>query len=174
MGPASTPLDKPPPKDIDPAEWWRQKAKKFPFRPESLCDGKWYWEYKTKMCSPTAADTAAGWPENTMVVVSTEKHRRHPVVKDRFLMGYPFGLGYPLGFGRRTDPLNGLMLLPGLEASVDPKPKSGPPNTVLLEVRNPNWKPCDFSNPSVPRSNPQIWRFWYPSVRPLVMRDEQL
>jgi hypothetical protein len=167
MGPVTEPFDKPPPEGTDQAEWWRQKAKKRPFTPESLCDGKWYWSYHTKTRSPTPKDTAAGWPENTMVIVSTEKRKSpgFPVEKDHFRQGEGIGVGHP------SDPWNDLKLLPGMEASVNPKPKSGPPNTLLLEVRNPGWK---LYEPD-PRRNPQLWRFWIDPARDyLVMRDEEL
>jgi hypothetical protein len=54
-----------------------------------------------------------------------------------------------------------------MEASVNPNPKSGPPNTVLLEVRNPHWKQN--------WSEPQTRRFWIdPTHGYLVMRREEL
>ena len=135
MGHVTEPFDKPPPPNTEPAEWWRQKAKRFPFRPESLCDGRWYREYETKTRSPTPADTAAGWPKDTMAIVSIKISRKNPVQRDHFRVEDP------LGWGRPMDPINYFQLIPGFETSVDPKPKSGPPNTVLLETRDPNWKP---------------------------------
>jgi hypothetical protein len=169
MGPMTRFNDKAPTSDTDPSTWWREKTKKIPFRPESLCDGEFYWRYDVKTRNPTPADIAAGWPEDTMVLVSTEKHKDRPVNRDYF------NVGHILGWGRPTEPMNGLQLLPGIQASIIQKPKAGPPNTVLLEARNPSWKLGNSSELSELKRYPQIWRFWINSAKDyLVMRQEEL
>lgn len=115
------------------------------------------------------ADLAAGWPKNTMAIESIKASRKAPVQRDHF------HVAYPLGWGRPMDPINYFQLIPGLQASVDSKPKSGPPNTVLLEVRNPDWKLQGSPDFSQIRNNPQVWRFWIDPTRDhLVMRREEL
>jgi hypothetical protein len=172
MGPLTEPSDKAPPKGTNPAEWWREKVKRLPFIPASMCDGTSYWTYDAKTRPPTAADKAAGWPEHTMVIVSINKRQYPsvPVAKDRFHLPDPLYFG-----GHPTDLRRDLRILPGFMTSLDAKPKSGPPNSVLLEVRNPVWRPSNPSDLDGLHTNPQIWRFWIDPARDhLVMRRDIL
>lgn len=148
-------------KDADPASWWRTKSEKLRFRPDRLCDGKWVWRYETKFRRATPAEIAAGFPEDEMVAASVAKQREHPIVRrddpwadDGFSnMGHTFGPAFGPLFG----------------ATIETKPKSGPPGSILLEVRNPSWKPETYS----PGRYPQAWRFWIdPQHSYLVMRTD--
>ena len=103
MGPVSEPSTSRPRRTPIRRSGGDRRRRTFPFRPESLCDGKWYWEYETKTRRPTTADTAAGWPEeHDGCRVQSKSTEARPVERDHFR------LGYPLGFGRPTDPLNDL------------------------------------------------------------------
>jgi hypothetical protein len=159
------------PKDADPAAWWKKKVEALQFRPESRCDGKWEWQYSITSRNPTPADIAAGASGDAMVIESIQKKRGQPVRKDQFRDQYPIGMmGHPTN--RYSPPPFGLRLLPGFEAAVDPKPKSGPPGTISLQVSNPDWKPTESQSvfPS-----PQTWRLWFaPNKGYLLVRWEEL
>ncbi len=158
-GPVTRPSDELAPEDADPAAWWRNKAEKLPFRPEELCDGKWLWEYVTKSRRPTQADIDAGAPKDTHVLVSIDKKRRHLASK---------GLGAD-SYSSRGWPRVVYYVHWNLKATLDPTPTSGPPDTVLLELRNLAWKPEHG------KRSPQIERFWIDPERDyLVIRSERL
>jgi hypothetical protein len=159
------------PKDVDIAQWWRREVQKMPFRPRALCDGKWCWGFEFKGWHiATKDEIASGWPHDVQIYTSIEKTKQPgPVDKEEGLW-----LNDPLCYlGHPTNPSGGvpfgLGIYPGHEMSVDMKPKSGPPNTVLLEVRDLKWK----MNESAPWARPQTWRMWIdPTQDHLLMRYE--
>jgi hypothetical protein len=126
-----------PPDDTDRAAWWREKAKNMQFAPEELCDGKWIWDYLVQGAS-------------------IEKKRNNMILsRDQAWQNCLISAGRP---NICTSMCN---------ATIDLKPKSGPPNTVLLEFRNPI-----IGRPGSP-FNPPIQRCWIaPEKSYLVMRNE--
>jgi hypothetical protein len=160
-----------PPKGADPATWWSQKAEKVRFVPSVRSDGTWVWEYMTSGRLPTQADIDAGAPKDKTFLASNEKRRHGPTLppgtdKGEFIDcadDHPEYLARPLPYLRAPDYI-GVALN---EAKLDPKPASGPPNTVLLEVHNSHWTPGGY--------HPQMWRYWIDPQRGyLVMRYEEL
>ena len=159
-GYTTRPTDKLPSKGIDPAAWWQEHVAKVRFVPYKLCDGDAVWEYNRKSRAPTPADIAAGAPADAAVLLSTEKRLSGRVVPGNFTDMEDYS-----SQGRPYFPIFGP---PYYDTTVDPMPKSGPPNTVLLEFRNAGWKPGETFPP-------QIWRYWIDPVRSyLVMREEQI
>ncbi|MGO9113458.1 MAG: hypothetical protein ACLP9L_29860, partial [Thermoguttaceae bacterium] len=160
-----------PPKDTDPATWWRQKAEKVRFVPSELSDGTWVWVYMTSGRMPTQADIDAGAPKDKVFLASNEKRRQMPTLPPGTGKGdiiyladvHPEYLTRPLPYLLAPD-YSGFALN---EVKLDPKPASGPPDTVLLEVHNSHWTPGGY--------HPQTWRYWIDPQRGyLVMRYEEL
>jgi len=166
------PPGEPIPTGADPATWWKQKAETLQFQPENRCDGKWEWRYDAKSRNPTPADIAAGASRKLRVIESIEKKRMYPVRKESFREGYPICLmGHPTN-GFSMPPPSGLGIYQGFVAGVDAKPKSGPPGTILLQVRNPDWKPVKSEHGY---RSPQMWRLWFaPDKGYLLVRCEEL
>jgi hypothetical protein len=128
-----------PPKNADPATWWKQNLEKVRFEPFDICDGKWLWNSLDNRRLPAFPP---GLAKGEYLRVSD---------------GHPEYLARPL-----PD-----LADPGNEARLDPKPASGPPNTVMLEVRGPNGSPGTRSS--------QTRRYWLDPERGyLVMRYEEL
>jgi hypothetical protein len=166
------PPGEPIPTGADPAAWWRQKAEKQQFRPETRCDGTWRWRYDPKRRSPTAAEIAAGASRKVMVIESNQKERVDSVRKDAYYEAYPIMMmGHPTN-SASPPPLGMGIDAPDFDAGVDPKPKTGPPNTILLQVRDPNWKPITSQ---YGYRGPQMWRLWFfPKMGYLLVRWEEL
>ncbi len=173
VDPLSRPSDQLPQKDADLERWWRQKAENAPFVPLTLFDGRQRWNYSTDTRPPNQAEIDAGADPDARVIVSTEKSKQFPLPKayDRevsplSLMGHPTTLlaSPPSGL-----PIYGELCL----ATINQEPNDGPPNTILLELRNPIWKLDDSGERRW--SDPQIIRFWIDPERDhLVMRCDKL
>jgi hypothetical protein len=97
-----------PPKDADPATWWKQNLERVQFVPFDVCDGKWQWNFLDRNRMPAVLPGLA--------------NGEYLRISD----GHPEYLARPL-----PD-----LDCPGNEARLNPKPAAGPPNTVLLEVRH--------------------------------------
>jgi hypothetical protein len=126
------------PQDVDPAKWWTRKAETVQFVPGEVCDGKW-------LLTSMDATRRLAFPPGT-----EEGGHIH------MIDNHPEYLARPLP-----------PLTPLDEVKVNPKPTSGPPNTVLLEVH--------AAHPQPGHHGPQIWRYWIdPEQGHLVMRYEEL
>ena len=146
-----------PPEGTDHAAWWKKKAEKLQFVPEELCDGKWIWQYLVQgVRQPTPPEIKAGTPGDFLVIESIEKKRNNMIVnRDQAWRNWLISAGRP-----------NICTAEG-KATIDLKPKSGPPNTILLEFRNPT-----IGTPGS-TSNPPIQRCWIaPEKSYLVMRNE--
>ena len=161
------PPEKMPPKETDPATWWKQRAEKVQFEPYELCDGKWLWLYLYSSRAPTQAEVDAGAPKDKPFIVSNEKQRR-PAFPPRTDKGDDMYCAdnHPEYLARPLPEFAALGYSPD-EVKLVPKPASGPPNTVLLEVHNSHWTSGGYY--------PQMWRYWIdPEQGYLVMRYEEL
>ncbi|MGA2797658.1 MAG: hypothetical protein ABSE63_08780 [Thermoguttaceae bacterium] len=146
-----------PPEDTDPAAWWKKRAEKLQFVPEELCDGKWIWQYLVQgVRQPTPPEIKSGTPENSLVIESIEKKRNKMILnRNEAWRNWLISAGRPN------------ICTSMCKATIDLKPKSGPPNTVLLEFRNPI-----IGQPGNP-FDPPIQRCWIaPEKSYLVMRNE--
>lgn len=166
------PRDELAPEDADPQTWWRQKVQTVKFRPYEVCDGKWIWTYKVKSRLPTQEDIDAGASEAHRVIISIDKERKGPVIPRRGVPDHGWGggpefAGRPRFFHYRP---------PYSEVRLDSKPTTGPPNAVLLEIRDPLWKPEHARASLGPgRCQPQMVRDWIDTERGyLIMRRERL
>ncbi len=159
------------------AGWWRQKADTAWFGPSAIFDGKWHWEYSTETRRPTRAEIDAGADKDARILVSTEKKRLLPWPRDYYWEAEPLCyMGHPTNFDDSPPiglPIYQFSFGAYCLATVDPKPKHGPSNTVLLELRNPVWKLDDSKDHRW--RHPQVLRFWIDPERDyLVMRCDEL
>jgi hypothetical protein len=161
-----------PSNEADLARWWKQKADKAPFEPYALFDGKWHWQYSTKTRRPNQAEIDAGADKDARIIVSSEKKKLLPWPRDYYWEEEPLCLmGHPTTLDDSQP--SGLPIYENQEASIDLKPTVGPPNTILLELRDPVWKLDDSGQRRW--MFPQIVRFWIDPERDhLVMRRDDL
>jgi hypothetical protein len=168
-----------PPKDTDQAEWWKQKAEKVQFMPTALFNGKWHWIYSRETRHPNKAEIDAGMDKDVWIIVWTKKERLLPWLRDRYWQEVPLSnMGHPTTCDDL--PPSGLPIYgeggigspsPYYLTTIDPKPKHGPPNTILLELRNPIWKQAGSREENW--GIPQTINFWIDPERDyLVMRRE--
>ncbi len=137
------------------------------FMPYEVCDGKWLWLYLYSSRMPTQADIDAGAPKDKPFLASNEKQRRMAfppgMANGEFIYcadNHPEYLARPL-------PYSAALGYSPDEVKLNPKPASGPPNTVLLEVQNSHWTAGGYY--------PQMWRYWIdPEQGYLVIRYEEL
>ena len=171
------PSDQLPSNEADLAGWWRRKADKVSFELSRLFDGKWHWEYSTKTRRPKQAEIDAGADKDSRILVSTAKKRLLPWPRDYYWEAEPLCyMGHPTNFDDWLPsglPIYHCSFGAYWLASVDSKPKQGPLDTVLLELRNPVWK---LDNSKEGRWGvPQVLRFWIDPERDyLVMRCDEL
>jgi hypothetical protein len=171
------PLSRPPEKlslsEADSQRWWRQQAENARFVPSALFDGKQHWEYSTSTRRPNQAEIDAGADKDSRVILSTEKTKLLPWPRDYYWEESPLrSMGHPTTL--LASPPTGLPIYdaPCL-ATINQEPNDGPPNTILLELRDPAWKLDDSGEWR--SSSPQIIRFWIDPERDhLVMRCDEL
>ena len=136
--------------DADPAKWWLAKVDQLRFAPLTVSDGKDDYRFKLAFKDGITAEIASvkkerpvGFPDDLMPrIEALPEFRGHP----------------PMGFPS-----------PDVEAKFDPKPASGPRDTVLIEVQytgtDPNLAMHFFSKS----------RYWVDPLRNhLVMRTEMV
>jgi hypothetical protein len=140
------------PKGADPATWWRAKTAGARFISYKLYDGNVLWEYNNK--------TRLAWVESdALILISQEKEKARGF--GNWDMDAFSSTGRPLFPIHPSEPLL-------YEATVNRTPKSGPPNTVQLELRNSTWKPGQGCPP-------QFHRYWIDPARShLVVREEEI
>ena len=143
--------------DADPYAWWMQRFDRLRFVPEEVCDGESIWIYTVHRRSPTQEEFDAGAPQE-LIITSIERRCWGPIKKDD---PRPYNVRLTpkfLGSGGRL-PLSSW----SYQAEVDPDPQTGPPGTVLLELRNRK------------KTGDRDYRAWIdPAKGYLVMRTEML
>ena len=159
----------------------RWEADTLRFVPYELCDGEWIWRYKVNTRSPIQEDIEAGAPNDEKVLVSIDKRRDRRVTGRELEARAYGGVSRPELAGRYrvgflADVSADYRMAPGHEATADPHPTSGPPDTVLLEVRDLLWDPANAERSRRPWNvRPQIRRFWIDQRRGyLVMRRDDI
>jgi hypothetical protein len=177
IGPLARPSDQVPSNEADLAGWWRQKAEKGTFTPQALFDGQWQWKYTTKTRRSNAAEIKAGADKKAEVLVSSTKEKLLPWLKDRYWEERPLSwMGRPTTLS--DSPPAGLPIYDSdygapCQAALDAKPKEGPPNAVMLELRDPVWKLDDSKHRRW--SFPQTVRVWIDPTRDyLLVRSDDL